>query len=239
MAQRLLALYPYAEHLARPQPFAPTVHARFQAGQRLLLIMATGIAVRTLAPVLEDKYRDPAVLVLDEHGQFVVPLLSGHEGGANQWAAQLATLLQAQCVITSARRYTQPLWVAGMGCARGCPQTVLAELLEQTLARHGLQLQQLSALASIDVKQDEVGLLELAEQLALPLHCYSAQQLNQYSGRLTQHSAIVLREVGCPGVAEAAALAAAEQLSTGYAELIIPKHKNALATVAVARAYWE
>ncbi|HCB13233.1 MAG TPA: cobalamin biosynthesis protein CbiG, partial [Gammaproteobacteria bacterium] len=66
LAKRLLTLMPGAEHLYRPQPFQDAVRERFQAGHRLILLCAAGIAVRTLGPVLRDKYQDPAVLVLDE-----------------------------------------------------------------------------------------------------------------------------------------------------------------------------
>jgi cobalt-precorrin 5A hydrolase len=240
LAERLCTFLPTAEQLHRPQPFRDTVQVRFLASHRLILICATGIAVRTLAPVLGDKYRDPAVLVMDEHGRFVVPLLSGHEGGANEWARQLSKFLNAQCVITGAQRYTHPLLVAGIGCARDCPLPPLLELLEQTLASHGLHYQDLEALASIDLKQDEPGLRALSQQLDIPIAFYPASKLRDYETRLSQKSATVFRETGCYGVAEAAALAHAERLiSHRKAELIIPKHKNPLATVAVARIYRE
>lgn len=239
LAARLLALLPDAEHLDRPQPFQETVRARFQSGCRLILLCAVGIAVRTLAPVLHDKYRDPAVLVLDEHGRFVVPILSGHEGGANEWARQVAEFLGAQAVITGAQRYTQPLLVAGIGCNRGCPLEPLLALLDQTLTHHGLQRSDLRALASIELKQDEAGLHALAATLGLPITFYPAAILNQYGDRLSRKSDIVFRETGCYGVAEAAALAHAERLVSHDfpAELLIAKQKNADATLAVARIY--
>jgi cobalt-precorrin 5A hydrolase len=239
LAERLLALLPAADHLHRPQPFQDRVRERFLAGHRLILLCAVGIAVRTLAPVLRDKYQDPAVLVLDEYGRFVVPILSGHEGGANEWARQVARFLGAQCVITGAQRYTQPLLVAGLGCNRGCPLEPLLELLDQTLARHGLQRHELRALASITLKQDEPGLQQLAATLGLPIHFYPSAVLRDYDDRLSRKSEIVFRETGCHGVAEAAALAHAERLvSHDYpAELLVPKQKNADATLAVARIY--
>jgi cobalt-precorrin 5A hydrolase len=236
LALRLLHHLPAAEHLHRPQPFTIAVQERFQADRRLVLICALGIAVRTLAPVLRDKYQDPAVLVLDEHGRFVIPLLSGHEGGANEWARQLSELLNAQCVITGAQHYTQPLLVAGMGCERHCPLDALTQLLDDTLAGHGLSRQDLHAIASIDLKQHEAGLRALAEQLGVPIAFYPAAVLQNYRGRLSRQSDVVFRETGCYGVAEAAALAHAERLSSRQAELIIPKHKNPHATFAVARA---
>ena len=239
LADRLLNLMPNGEHLYRPQPFQEKVRERFQKGSRLILLCAIGIAVRTLAPVLRDKYHDPAVLVLDEHGRFVVPILSGHEGGANEWARQVGVFLGAQCVITGAQRYTQPLLIAGLGCNRGCQVGALLALLEKTLASHGLQTSDLSALASIEIKQNELGLHQLAALLKLPIHFYPAGALREYDDRLSQKSEIVFRETGCHGVAEAAALAHAEQLIHHQfsAELIISKQKNSDATCAIARVY--
>lgn len=239
LAMRLLTLLPDAEHLHRPQPFQDAVRERFLAGRRLILLCAVGIAVRTLAPALRDKYQDPAVLILDEHGRFVVPILSGHEGGANEWARQIAEFLGTQPVITGAQRYTHPLLIAGLGCNRGCPLEPLLALLDDTLNRHGLQRSDLRGLASIALKQDEVGLHQLASALKLPITFYPAERLRDYGDRLTRKSDIVFRETGCYGVAEAAALAHAEDLvNHDYrAELLIPKQKNADATLAIARIY--
>ncbi|HRC71527.1 MAG TPA: cobalamin biosynthesis protein [Candidatus Competibacter sp.] len=239
LAERLLGFSPDAEHLYRPQPFQEVVRARFANGHRLILLCAVGIAVRTLAPALRDKYHDPAVVILDEHGRFVVPILSGHEGGANEWARQIGDYLGARCVITGAQRYTQPLLVAGLGCNRGCPVERLLALLDRTLRGHGLHREDLSALASIELKQDEPGLHQLAATLALPIHFYPASVLGAYGERLSQKSEIVFRETGCHGVAEAAALAHAERLIERRfpAELIITKQKNTDATLAVARVY--
>ena len=52
--------------------------------------MASGIVVRTIAPLIKNKKTDPAVVVLDEKGEFAVSLLSGHVGGANNIAKQIA-----------------------------------------------------------------------------------------------------------------------------------------------------
>lgn len=239
LAQRLLSLAPHAEHLHRPTPFAERVQNRFESKHRLIFITATGIAVRTLAPFLKNKHTDPAVLVMDEQGRFIIPLLSGHEGGANVWAHAWAEKLGATCVVTTAQSYTKPIYVAGVGCERGCAMEVIRELAENTLAPYSLHLCQLDAIASIDLKADESGLLKLAETLQLPAVFFTAARLNEYRNQLTQRSDIVFRETGCYGVAEAAALAQAETLSGRNAELIIPKQKNAHATFAVARAYLE
>jgi Cobalamin biosynthesis protein CbiG len=237
LAERLRHHLPEAEYLHRPLPFQASVRERFRAGRRLVLICATGIAVRTLTPVLTDKYHDPAVLVMDERGRFVIPLLSGHQGGGNAWAQWLSEAIGAHCVLTSHLSYTHPLLVAGMGCERHCPVELLAELLDTTLCRYDLSRGDLHALASLELKRDEVGLLALAHALDIPLVFYPASTLACYSDRLSDKSEIVFRETGCYGVAEAAALAHAEQLSGSRAELLIPKHKNAHATFALARAY--
>lgn len=67
-----------------------------------IFIMATGIVVRTIAPLLKDKKTDPAVVVLDENGKHAISLLSGHLGGANRLAQDIAACLGAEAIITTA-----------------------------------------------------------------------------------------------------------------------------------------
>ena len=77
------------------------VPARWHDFDAFVFIGAMGICVRTIAPLVDDKHSDPAVLCLDTLGQHVVPVLSGHIGGANALAEALAQLLGAQAVITT------------------------------------------------------------------------------------------------------------------------------------------
>ena len=78
------------------------IKERFYQCDRILFIGAAAIAVRVIAPYLKSKTTDPAVLVADEDGKFLISLLSGHIGGANEWCSTLAERLGAAPVITTA-----------------------------------------------------------------------------------------------------------------------------------------
>lgn len=236
LAERLLELIPEAAHQHRPMPFIEAAQSAFTEGHRCIFICSTGIVMRALAPVLKNKYSDPAVIVIDHQGKFVIPLLSGHEGGAGAFAYDIARAISAQCVVTSATDYGRPVYTLGMGCDRNCPLSMLLRLVDQALAELDESVN-FSALASIDLKADESALLELSNQLQLPLQTFSASQLREEEHALSEKSEIVFREVGCYGVAEAAALCAASAITGRPAELVVLKKKNARATISVARSY--
>ncbi|MBQ9610778.1 MAG: cobalt-precorrin 5A hydrolase [Lachnospiraceae bacterium] len=75
---------------------------QFEEGSALLFIGATGIAVRAIAGCVKSKLTDSPVIVMDEQGRFVIPLLSGHMGGANKLSERLADITGAVPVITTA-----------------------------------------------------------------------------------------------------------------------------------------
>ncbi|MFR3949122.1 MAG: cobalt-precorrin 5A hydrolase [Ruminococcus sp.] len=75
---------------------------QFETADSIIFIGAAGIAVRSIAPFIQNKKKDPAVLVVDELGKFVISLLSGHLGGANELACLAADILQAIPVVTTA-----------------------------------------------------------------------------------------------------------------------------------------
>ena len=129
---------------------------------------------------------------------------------------------------------TAPILVVGLGCQRGCPVNTLRALLDQALQAHQIGLNQIKALASIDLKRDEPALIELAAQLALPLMYFSSEQLAGYQPQLSHHSQIAFERTGCYGVAESAALVLAEQLTNAPAKLLISRQKYAQATLALA-----
>lgn len=118
--------------------------------------------------------------------------------------------------------------VAGMGCNRGTDTQEMRGLLEKTLATHNLAISSLRALATVDLKADEPGLLALAEVLDIPLNTFTRDRLNGVE-QVPTPSAMVEKHIGVKSVCEAAAL-----LATHRGRLIVPKHKTANVTVAVA-----
>lgn len=78
--------------------------------------------------------------------------------------------------------------MVGLGYQRGCPVSTLRALLDQALQAPQIGLHQIKALASIDLKRDEPGLIELAAQLALPLMYFSSEQLAGYQPQLSHRS---------------------------------------------------
>ncbi|MBM9613771.1 cobalamin biosynthesis protein [Desulfobulbus rhabdoformis] len=272
---------------------------------QIICIMATGIVVRTIAPLIKDKYQDPAIVVCDELGRFAISLISGHLGGANALAEQVAAATGGQPVLTTASdvlgKTALDLWcrdrgflvadkalftramgklvdrgvlhvwspyplgtlpkdlhrveepaqadliidcraeygtskallipktlVVGTGCNRGTPAELIIQVIHKSCEEHGLLPQAIARLASIDLKQDEIGLLAAARELGLEIDFYSKDQLNGVEEVST--SAAVLKATGAKGVAEPAAL-----LSAGDgAHLLVPKMKWVDATTAIA-----
>jgi len=121
LAERVVAALPSAARLFAPEKFrleaeqaAPgavqcyegklgdQMPALWAHVDSIIAIVSVGAVVRLIAPHLKNKATDPAVVVMDEAGQFVIPVLSGHTGGANALADHLATLLGATPVLTTA-----------------------------------------------------------------------------------------------------------------------------------------
>ena len=119
--------------------------------------------------------------------------------------------------------------VAGIGCNRNTPCREIRELLLRTLADHDLAPGSLTGLASIDIKADEAGLLELASEMNLPLRFFDREALNQVT-TIQNPSEMVEKHVGVKSVCEAAAILASHQ-----GRLIVPKKNTRNVTVAIAR----
>jgi cobalt-precorrin 5A hydrolase / cobalt-factor III methyltransferase / precorrin-3B C17-methyltransferase len=122
--------------------------------------------------------------------------------------------------------YRPPSIVAGVGCSRGASADEILSLLHSSLEEAGLSNGSLAALATIDVKRDEVGLLEVAERLGVPVRFHAAEALS--AAEPPNPSEVVRDAVGTPSVAEAAVLVSG-------ADLVAEKRKSGMATVAVGR----
>ena len=118
-------------------PCAQFTGPLFAWADALVFVGAAGIAVRSVAPYVRDKRTDPAVLSVDELGKFVIPLLSGHIGGANALAEELARALNAVPVVTTATdvngKFSVDAWAARQGLYisdMGAAKAVSAAILE-------------------------------------------------------------------------------------------------------------
>lgn len=291
-----------------PRPSKPLYGEIFQWADAIVFVGSVGIAVREIAPFIKDKRTDPAVLSADELGTYVIPLLSGHIGGANALALRLARALDAEPVITTATdingKFSVDTWAArqgllitnlsmakavsasilekpvplmsdfpivgplpngvflggdgeigiciscrdqhpfdctlllvppllclGIGCRRGTEEPVIAEAVNSVLKEHHLYPKAVCAVASIDLKKDEDGLLAFCKKRGLRLSFYAAEELRALPGQFTVSSR-VLQVTGVDNVCERAAMMDADKL-------LVKKTVQNGVTVAVAAKKWE
>lgn len=323
------------------RPLNDWAREMFASMDALIFIGATGIAVRAIAPLVQDKFYDPAVLAMDELGQFCIPLLSGHVGGANELAETISQLTGSQAVITTATdvnhqfavdvfarknglkiadrelakeisaelltgrkvgfftdflwngtlpkglcegqfcdrniqitintnslkdslkkrakkegydtetgaqpketdrsetcsrekdilRLVPPVIILGIGCRKGTPAGHIQAAIHQLLKEQNLHPLSIAAIATIDLKKEELGLLAAAEALQTPVICYSSEELAAVPGDFAE-SAFVKQITGVGNVCERAALKAARERG-GY--LVCHKTVYDGVTVAAAR----
>ncbi|MDI3256359.1 MAG: cobalamin biosynthesis protein [Kyrpidia sp.] len=331
---------PVSSAPGREIPFPGSVRDLLQEGfhryDGWILFISLGAVVRMIAPVIRDKKSDPAVVVVDDAGRYAISVLSGHLGGANALTEQVAEVLGAQAVITTAsdvgktipvdllgRRYgwvipddryvtpvsaavvneepvlvlqeagerswwmrptplprtievvysradaeraaarrkvrgaapygallliTDRLWseadlrifapywviyrpkslIVGIGCNRGTSREEIERVVEQTLATRGLAVESVAAVATIDLKKNEPGLVDLCRARQWPLIAYTPGELNGMPMR--HRSETVYRYTGAYGVSEPAAMRAA-----GVSELVVEKIISGNVTLSVAR----
>ncbi|WP_300486123.1 cobalamin biosynthesis protein [Methylobacter sp.] len=197
--------------------------AAYRRQSQWIMIAASGIAVRFLEGLAQDKHSDPAVVVLDEAGRFAVSLLAGHEGGANRLAYRVANVTGAVPVITTATEALKPL-VVGIGCRKGVTAEQIAAAIKLALGERPLS--EVREIVTIDLKANEPGLLDFCELHDLPLRVLASTTVAARPW-VTKASDWVQQNMGLPGVCEPCALIAGAR-----GKLIVPK--TALNGVAVA-----
>ena len=242
----------------------------FSHSDALVFIGAIGIALRAIAPYIKTKTKDPAVVVVDELGQFSIPILSGHIGGANELAIKISEILNAIPVITTATDinnvFAIDTWAKSQGlkilnpeCIKlvsskllkgesihiktdyeikgnapknvylndledsnsdydviishkieeneykkdtlfllpqiitvgiGCRKDISFESIEESiltiLKKEKYPILSVNAIASIDKKKSENGILEFAKKYEVPFNTYTAEELNSLEGDFTK-----------------------------------------------------
>lgn len=289
----------------------------------IIFVGATGIAVRAIAPFICGKAVDPAVLVIDEAGRYVISLLSGHLGGANALARTAASLIEAEPIITTATdaesafavdtfakengflltdlrkakevsakvlrgeklriysdipmerlvqrpaRHEAELVPAqdidradivisyrtyilkpaenssqaiglrliakrvhvGLGARKGVTQAEVAAAVATCLEDAGIDPRAVVALASIDLKKQEAGILAYSYESGVPFVTYTAEELRTVEGAFAG-SSFVQSVTGVANVCERAAAYAAGR--SGHAEVLVHKTIHGNVTTAVA-----
>ncbi len=116
--ERLLALSPPGA-IAFALPMRASLTTAFPLYRGHVFVMAIGAVVRLIAPLLESKWKDPAVVCVDEAGRFAVSVLSGHAGGGNALTVEVAEFLGAQAIVTTASDVLGTLQVDLLGRDQG------------------------------------------------------------------------------------------------------------------------
>ena len=294
----------------------------FSRYEGFVFIMAAGIVVRVIAPYIQDKRIDPAVVVMDEQGQYAISLLAGHIGGANELSELIGQVIGATPVITTAtdvgkkpaadvlavklHRTVQPFLAlkkingaivhgdqvvffidetltnqdfyretakklgivlheikeiptihydaavliaddilqvnkphiylrsiplaVGIGCRRGTPDSDILAAVAEACFTIGAKIEQIAMIGSTVVKQDEVGLLAVIEQLKVPSRFFTNEELQKCIDEYQlEVSSFVQKQIGVGNVCAAAAI-----LTGQTNKLLLPKTKYKNVTVAIA-----
>lgn len=202
----------------------------FHRFKNLVFVLPTGVAVRAIAPHLQSKLADPAVVVVDVGGRYAISLLCGHEGGANDLALHISNTIFTEPVVTTTTEATKTI-IVGVGCRRGALAPSIVAAVQTVLASNHLDVSNVRLLATADIKADEKGLRQAALEMGVPLRLISSHEIRNCS-KPFQSSPFVMEKVNLPGVAEPAALLAGRKTS-----LLIAKQKFTDVTVAVAKEH--
>ena len=200
----------------------------FQQYSGLVYIAPCGVVVRAIAPLVQHKLKDPAVVCLDVGARHAMSVLSGHEGGANDLAIAVGNITGAEPVISTTTEAVKDL-IVGIGCRRGKPAQEIQAALTAALQQVDMPVERVRYLATADVKKDEAGLIEVSETLNIPLRIIDSDWIRM-SSLPFNHSDFVEQNVNLPAVSEPAAL-----LSGRRTSLILQKTAYNGITIAIAK----
>jgi cobalt-precorrin 5A hydrolase len=280
----------------------------FHSYNCIIGIMATGIMIRNICSLIKNKKDDPAVLIIDEKGQHVISLLSGHLGGGNELSNKIANLIHSESVITTATDLNNKLgvdclakkyylkiddiskvkninsallnnqmvqiainskykfiWedldikksydkiknksdditvsngsvtihlkpkkiVVGLGSRKNIETNSVVDAVKSALKILNLPIERIDLLATGDMKEKEIGIINAAEELGLPLEIVPTKLIKDFKNDDITYSDFVIEKFGLPGICEPSSLIAAGEDSN----LIFKKTPYNGVTVAVA-----
>jgi cobalt-precorrin 5A hydrolase len=191
--------------------------------------------VRSIAPLLEHKATDPAVVAVDVGARFAVSVLSGHEGGANTLAYRVAAAIGATPVISTTTEALKTL-VVGIGCRRGTSAETIIRTIDRTLEEVGRKPEEIRLIASADIKRKEKGILKAAEHFSAGTFFVPSETIRAFAGAF-EESDFVKAKVNLPAVAQPAAMLAALR-----PKLLLPRKKWSGITIAIVEencSLWE
>lgn len=277
--------------------FSEELERKFNYYDGHIFIMATGIVIRKIAPLIKSKDIDPAVLVIDEGENFVISLLSGHIGGANELAYKIAQSCSLLPIITTSsdvigkiaidtiaqklncemesltkakeltslivddkkvdillpnnvklgenknssgvvivsnkksidimRLYPKNI-IVGIGCRRGTPKEEIEKSLDEVMRKHNLAYESIKKISTVDIKADEVGIIELAQSLNRELIIISREDIKKVEDRFVG-SEFVKKQIGVSCVSEPCALLA----SNGDGKFLEQKYIQSGITISI------
>lgn len=273
---------------------AETVGNIFKKYYGIIFITAMGIAVRVISPYIQKKDIDPCILVVDENGNFIIPILSGHLGGGNELASKIATKIKALPLITtssdisgkiavdtlatkingrlkdleSAKKVTSLIVagekvqikvpdnisdenpsgvilisnkeniemtqiipkniVIGIGCKKGSSKEKIIFAIKDILKELNISNKAIRVIGTVDVKKDEIGIIESAKYFDVPLKIIQRDEIKKIQDRF-EKSEFVEKIIGVTSVSAPCSVLSSEK----NGKLLIEKKRYEGVTLSV------
>ena len=285
------------ENTTQIEDFTANINEKFSQYDGHIFIMASGIVIRKIASLIGTKDKDPAVLLIDEGKHFVISLLSGHLGGANELTHSLANILKLVPVITTSSDVTGKIAVdtisqklnaeledlksakdvtslivngqkvnillpknvkvtdnisadgfilvsnkknieytriypknliLGIGCKKDTKAEDILRAIEDCLDKNNLDIKSVKKVATVDVKENEQGLIDAVKFLNLDLEIISRDEIKKVQDQF-EGSDFVEKNIGVRAVSEPVALLS----STGNGKFLVMKEKYNGITISI------